>query len=368
MQKETKYYLSIAAAVLLLATAAWFLKNIFTYILVAGILAMFGEPLMKVFGRITLGRKKIPRSISALLALLSLLLVFLAFLALFIPLVVEEARIISSVKEEDVLNSFREPLNAVENFFGRFEVDYGEGKTFETYIQGKLASFLSFAQLSSIVNSLVGITGDFFVAVFAISFLTFFFLRDKAMIHQNILLLVPPKHIGAIREILSDTKRLLTRYFIGIGIQMVLVASLISTGLFIIGVENALIIGVLAGVANIIPYIGPFIGGSFAIVIGISSNLSDDFYSGILPLIGKICIVFVIVSVIDALFFQPYIYSSTVKAHPLEIFLVILIAGTLTGIGGMILAIPAYTVLRLIAREFLYNFQIVRKMTKDLDD
>lgn len=94
--------------------------------------------------------------------------------------------------------------------------------------------------------------------------------------------------------------------------------------------------------------------------------LELDFYGGILPLVVKVLIIFVVVQLIDNFVFQPLIYSSSVKAHPLEIFLVILAAGSLFGIGGMVLAIPTYTVFRVIAKEFFDQFKVVRSITRSI--
>jgi predicted PurR-regulated permease PerM len=70
--------------------------------------------------------------------------------------------------------------------------------------------------------------------------------------------------------------------------------------------------------------------------------------------------------VLDAALIQPFIFSKSVKAHPLEVFLVILVAGTVAGIPGMIFAIPSYTIFRVIAREFLSGFKIIRKLTEKI--
>jgi len=80
----------------------------------------------------------------------------------------------------------------------------------------------------------------------------------------------------------------------------------------------------------------------------------------------KISGTLIIINLLDAFFFQPTIYANVVKAHPLEIFLVILLAGSLAGIPGMILAIPTYTVLRIIAKEFLNKYPVVKRVTKNI--
>jgi predicted PurR-regulated permease PerM len=133
-----------------------------------------------------------------------------------------------------------------------------------------------------------------------------------------------------------------------------------------LNIENAFLIGFLAGIINVIPYIGPIIGATFGVIIGITTNLDLDFYSQIIPLSFKIISVFAIMQIIDNFIFQPLIFSNSVKAHPLEIFIVVLSAGTLWGITAMLVAIPFYTILRVMAKEFLSDFKFVQKLTKNI--
>lgn len=164
-----------------------------------------------------------------------------------------------------------------------------------------------------------------------------------------------------------ETKRLLTRYFIGLCIDLTLVISLMTLGMWILGFKNALMIGFFVGIMNIVPYVGPFIGASIGILLGLSSNLELDFSTQMVPLIFEMLGVFVIVNLLDAMVLQPTIYSNSVKAHPLEIFLVIMMAGSIAGIPGMMLAIPSYTVLRIVAKEFFNKFYLVKSFTKNID-
>jgi len=137
--------------------------------------------------------------------------------------------------------------------------------------------------------------------------------------------------------------------------------------MWILGFKNALMIGFFVGIMNIVPYVGPIIGASIGILLGLSSNLTMDFSTQMVPLIFEMLGVFVVVNLLDAMVLQPTIYSNSVKAHPLEIFLVIMMAGSIAGIPGMMLAIPSYTVLRIIAKEFFNKFYLVKSLTKNID-
>lgn len=367
MQNKSKYFL-IALAILLIALVAWYLKTIVIYICVAIIISLIGQPLVRIFSSLKIKNFRLPVSVSALSALATISLILGIFVSLFIPLLIEEARIISKINPNEVVTAFREPLANLNYDLQKFQIRYGNGESPEAYLAKQLTSFFGLQEVSSYAQGMVSFTASLIGGTLAILFMAFFFMKDEHMIYNTILLLTPPKHIPAIKEILSDTKRLLTKYFIGILLDMLFVAILTAIALYFLGVKNFLLIGMFAGLMNVIPYVGPLIGAVFGIFIGVTSNLELDFYTELLPLIYKISVVFLIIQLIDAFVFQPLVISNIVKAHPLEIFLVILIAGTMAGIGGMIIAVPVYTILRIIAKEFLNNFKIVQKLTAELEE
>ena len=124
--------------------------------------------------------------------------------------------------------------------------------------------------------------------------------------------------------------------------------------------------GLILGIINVIPYVGPWLGLFIAIIMGVASHINQDINTVIIPLITYMIIVEAITHTIDNIVFQPVIFSNSVRAHPLEILVVVLASGFAAGIPGMIFGIPAYTVLRVFAREFFYNFKAVQKITSSL--
>ena len=146
------------------------------------------------------------------------------------------------------------------------------------------------------------------------------------------------------------------------------ILTLVTLGMTIIGVgfRHGVVIGLVAAVLNIIPYLGPWIGAAIGVVLGVASHLYLDFSTELLPLIGYMVAVFTVVQITDNAIFQPVIFGTSVKAHPLEIFIVIIVAASLAGVVGMILAIPAYTVLRVFAKEFFNNFRVIQKLTEKI--
>ena len=146
---------------------------------------------------------------------------------------------------------------------------------------------------------------------------------------------------------------------------------LIALGLSLFDIHYAITIALFAASVHFIPYLGPILSITFGVLVGVSTaslgvetseitativNTNAIKISETVVLI-KILIVFISVYALDSVFFQPLIFSKSVKAHPLEIFLVIFAGATLAGIVGMILAIPAYTILKVIITEFLVGYR-----------
>lgn len=362
-------YILIVAGILLAVYFTWYFINIVSYILISAVLSLIGRPVVGFLGRIHIWKFKIPRAFQALITLLLFWGVFFAFFRIFIPLIVSELNTLSTIDTLSIVETFKEPLQTVENFIDRYQIGASTEFTVEHFITEKLTSVLNIGILTSLFGSFAGLLGNIFIAIFSISFITFFFLKDEHMFAEGILLLVPDKHVEAFKHAMGSTRKLLGRYFVGILGQVTGIITLVTIGLTIVGVglNHSLLIGLIAGIMNVIPYLGPIFGTTIGLLLGIATHLHLDFKSELLPLVGLMLIVFVIVQLIDNFIFQPLIYSSSVNAHPLEIFLVILLAGSMAGIAGMILAIPVYTVLRVFAKEFFNKFKVVKKLTRKIN-
>ena len=221
--------------------------------------------------------------------------------------------------------------------------------------------------MGAVLGNLISAAGNIFVGVFAIFFISFFFIKDENMFEDLVLLIVPEKHDKATRNVIQDSKELLKRYFVGVSVEILSVMLLIALGLWIFGIENALLIGFFGGIMNIIPYLGPVIGSAMGIILGITATMAGGNYSELVPTFFKLLGVFVTVQLVDNNILVPLIYAKSVKSHPLEIFLVIIMGGSLAGLVGMLMAVPVYTVLRVIAREFFQQFRVVQKITETMD-
>ena len=327
-----------------------------------------GRPLVDLFCRIRIKKWVFPRSLSALLTLAIIWGLIILFFVIFVPLVTRQINYFSTIDSGKIVQIIADPVKKVESLFRAFNKDIAKDLSIQDYVVGKVAGVLNINMIQNFIGSLIGILGNIMIAVFSITFITFFFLKDQRLFFESILMWVPDKYVDNVIRALYSIKRLLTRYFIGIVIQSTCIMILITIGMTIAGIDfqQALVMGLILGILNVIPYVGPWIGLFIAIIMGVASHINQDFNTVVLPLVTYMIIVEAVTHLIDNVVFQPVIFSNSVKAHPLEIFVVVLAAGFAAGIPGMIFGIPAYTVMRVLAREFFYNFKAVQKITSSL--
>jgi predicted PurR-regulated permease PerM len=343
----------------------WRFSFLIVYILIAAIVSIIGHPVVRMLDRLKIGKFRMPHGLSTLITLLFLLTCFLSLFAIFLPLILQEAQTIAQLDLNKIGSQLQGPLGWVEdqmNWMGLLPPEH----TLQQLIAEKAKSMVSVANLTSFLNGILGFAGSFFIDLFSVMFIAFFFLKDEHMFEDIILLIVPEEHTTATHNVLHDSQALLVRYFIGVCFEIIGGMTLITLAFMVLGVENALLLGFFAGILNLIPYLGPIFGSVMALTIGITQVLATGNLSTINSLSVKIVAVIFIVHYLDTMLFQPIIYSNSVKAHPLEIFFAIIIGGSLGGIVGMLIAVPAYTVLRVIGREFFSKFRVVQKLTRDL--
>ncbi len=366
--KETLRNILIFCGILLLLACAWFFRNIVAYILVSGVFSIMGRPLVDLFCKIKIWNWSFPRSISALITLLIIWGVIILVLVIFVPLVTRQIDYFSSIDSSKIVQIVSGPIDRVENILKSLNKNISNNLSIQGYIADKVAGILNIKMIQNFIGSLISILGNVIIAIFSITFITFFFLKDQRLFFESILMWVPDKYVDNFTRALYSIKKLLTRYFIGIVIQSSCIMILVTIGMTIVGIEfqQALVMGLIIGILNVIPYAGPWIGLAIAITMGIASHINQDFSTVVVPLVYYMILVEAITHLIDNIVFQPVIFSNSVRAHPLEIFIVVLAAGFAAGIPGMILGIPAYTVIRVFAREFFYNFKAVQKITSGL--
>jgi predicted PurR-regulated permease PerM len=357
--KRNWIYLPLIA---ILLVGAWYFQDIIAYILVAGIISLIGEPIIRFLCNLQFKGRRFPRPLAAFLTIAGLLSVFVGIIALFVPMLAHEARKLSGLNVEEVITNIQGPITTAKEYINRFKLT-DTPIVLETELKHILTNLFNISAVGNSVQYALGITGNIFIGFFSITFITFFFLKDQGLFKQMIMTLVPDQYEERFAKVLHKSKELLTRYFIGVIIQMAIVMAIVTIGLAIVGIDNAILLGFIAGLFNIIPYVGPMIGGVIGIAIGLSTNAAGLDLNGLLSLGTQMGIVYGIAQLLDNNVLQPYIYSQSVKAHPLEIFLVIMMAGNVAGITGMIIAVPTYSIGRVFVGEFFNQFKVVKALT-----
>ncbi len=365
MNKLSKYIVicAVSAVVLFLA---WYFSNILTCILISAVLALIGNPIMNFLTSVKLGKYNLPNSFAALITLVLIAVILSGLILFIIPLLGKIVGEMSSLNLEEINGKLAVPLQDINMKLHELFPTMDKGFTIEQMLMEKIRAIFSFSLFTDAFNSVTTFIINTFISIFTIVFVTFFFLKDNSTFPNMILMFIPDKYEENTRRAISGINSLLIRYFTGISIEAISITIINTLGLhFICGVsfQMSVVLAFLSGVLNVIPYIGPLTAGAFGTIMGIISFYSSGTDPNLAVETIKLICVFTATHLVDVFIFQPYIYSNSVKAHPLEIFLVILIAGNVAGIVGMLIAIPAYTVMRVIAKEFFSRFKLVQKLT-----
>jgi len=365
--KQVLKYTGYILVLLIIGFLIWRFYYLIGWVLIAAVLSFIGHPLVEYFDRIHIRKFHIPHTMSAILALLVIVLFFIGVLAIFVPLIINQAEAISKIDVSRLGENFQGPMQWIDEKMHDIGA-ISDGQSMQDFLVSKIKSVVNVKSVGNVLGGFVNAAGNIFIGFFSILFISFFFLKDENMFEEGLMVVIPEKHHDAITRVVADSKNLLMRYFVGVVLEVLGVMSLITLGLWILGIKNALLIGFFGGIMNIIPYLGPVIGSLIGISLGITSTLAFGSSIELWPVIIKLASVFLVVNFIDNNILVPMIYSKSVKSHPLEIFIVIIMGGGLAGLPGMLLAVPVYTLLRVIAKEFFNQFRVVKKLTETMDE
>lgn len=373
-EKLAKFFY-FAVIISLVSVICWYFRSTLIYIVLAAVVALMSRPIYKFLMRIRVKKFHFPDWLASLLSMLVVAVCFMCIIFLVFPVVGGVASDISSANVNNLASSAREPLVRInEKIRELFPFLVNSDFRIESFFIDRFSEWTSgsSASITSIVGSLASFTANFFVAVFAIFFISFFFIKSPGIFSSFIIAFIPDKFDEMVRESLKKISNLISRYLIGITLEVIGVSLINFLGLWAIakmGFGYSIGIAFMTGVLNLIPYLGPLLG----IVLGTSLSLTIKyicvtsyglgvgFISFVLILLG----IFIFTQLIDVYVFQPVIYSTSVKVHPLEIFIVFLLAATMAGPVGMLVAIPAYTVVRVIAKQFFPKWKPIRMLTKN---
>lgn len=336
----------------------WAIRSVLLYMVIAAVLMLVASPAVDLLDHLHVGRFKMPKTLSVVTVLTVLVLLLAGIVSLLFPLVASQAENLqlfdASRAKENVMALYHNIINMA--------VSYGLIEDAAAFSPDFIKN-IDFSFLPNLINTVVSSVGNVAVMVFAVLFFAFFFLKERSRVSSFILSIVPDGTETKMSQTMTKTSQLLSRYVIGLLIQQTVIFVFTLILLLFFDVDNAFLVATIVALFNIIPYIGPCIGGVLVVGVTMLGLLGQpDIISHSLGVLGG----FLCIQLFDNFISQPLIFSSSVKAHPLEIFTVTLIGGALMGITGMIVAVPMYTLVRIIAKEFFWEFKIVRVFTKNI--
>ena len=343
----------------------WYFREVVVYILVSALFAIVGRPLVSLLSKIKIKQFAVPRWLAAAVTLVLLWVVLGGLLSLIIPLVAGKIYELSSLDLRLALEGVEAPLERLQNYISTIFVLPETHFSISDIIVSTIRRFLNYDTVNSVVSSIINTGMSAVIVIFSVSFITFFFLKEDGLFSSMVSAIFPDKYAENVHRAIDKVSLLLSRYFTGLLTESLIISAIIAFVLLLFGmeIEDACFIAVIMGLLNVIPYAGPAAGVLVSIFIGVVSPIEGCTIAYTLTVI--LCTICAVKGV-DDFVLQPTIYSSKVSAHPLEIFIVILMAGSVGGIVGLLVAVPSYTVLRVFAKEFFSEVSLVRKLTKEI--
>ena len=362
-------YILFAAIFCIGAVVCWYFRNVIIYILLAVVVSLISQPIMSLLQKIRIKGKKGPDWLLATFTLFITMLVFILFVTLIVPVVSGIVKGVSLTGIENAARNISIPLANLNEFLIDSFPKLGSDFRIEVVLFEEIKKILDVSAFSSVIGSAASVVSSIGIGLFSVCFISFFFIKDRNLFGKMVASIVPDKYEQNAVDALSDIGHLLTRYFSGVLIEMTGVALVNFIGLILIarlGFNAAIGIAVLTGILNIIPYVGPLLGGvigtALALVIKYSSLVPIGLNVSFLWFTVIVIAIFCFTQLVDNFLYQPLIYSTSIKATPLEIFIVLLIAGQIGGPLGMLIAIPSYTAARVIAFRFFGHIKAIRRL------
>ncbi len=349
--------LAVLVGIVFLVWLLYEIQALILYIGLALVLSLIGRPLVLFLQR----RLRFGNTFASVITLLLILGTFSLLMSIFVPIVIEQGKHISQIDFEQVKADLNELNIQASEYLGVDHFQMVEAVKRTSYVQN-----LDVEIIPSFIDIFFGNIASTIIGIFSVLFISFFLLKDENLIARSVLAFSKRGDEEKFKRILITVKELLSRYFIGLLLQISILALFYSVLLLYLDVNDAVAVAIICAFLNIVPYLGPLIGWVLMLLVIVSNNLGADFSSGLLPLLLIATGGYSIAQLFDNFISQPVIFGHSVRSHPLEIFIVILIGGFVFGIPGMILAVPTYTTLKVVAKEFLSEYKIVKRLTKNM--
>ncbi|RMA64227.1 AI-2E family transporter [Ulvibacter antarcticus] len=349
--------IAVITGILLLLWFVFKIQALILYIGIAAVISLIGRPIVNFLKR----RIKFSNTLASVTTLLMVIASFILLLSIFIPIIVKQSKNISEIDFDLVKTDLNELNIQASDYLGVEQINIVEAIKRTEFVQN-----FSLEIIPSFIDIFFQNIGSFAIGLGSVLFISFFLLKDDRLFTKTVVVFVDPGREERFERVLSKIKELLSRYFVGLILQILILTVFYTVILVIFGIENPLAIAMICAFLNLVPYLGPVLGWVVMMLVVVSNNLGADFSTELLPLLSYVFIGYCIAQIFDNIITQPVIFGKSVRSHPLEIFIVILIGGYLFSIAGMILAVPTYTALKVISKEFFAEYKIVKRLTKNL--
>lgn len=336
----------------------WRFSELTMYFLAAVALSFVGKPVVSWVAQRRMGSKQLGNNIGAGAALSLMALFGMGVMMMFAPLVQEQLQALGQLDSKQLTRHWNEALRLVDDWTTGIDLS-GEGMRNSAYLAEQAMELVQLNNASTLFSGIIASIGNVFVTGFSVVFMAFFLMREPELFKDLVLALTPETKRQAMTRIMERSGQMLTRYFGGLVIQVVIVTVVVGLGLTLLGVPHGWLLGLLAGLCNLIPYLGPLLGAGVGALVMISSGVEWHDFAWAMG-------AYLAAQAVDNVFTQPVIFAKRVFAHPLEIFVVISVAGSLAGPAGMVLAIPTYTLFRIVATEFFQEFPWIQALTQSM--
>ena len=325
------------------------------------LVAILGSPLVKLLNRISVRKHKLPGSISVSITLILLTGLFAGLFYVLVPLLIDQVKIISSINFEGLFSYYQKEISGMEDLLQKMGI-MADNYTLDVFIKEKSLAMVDYNQVSMMATGILAFTGSFFFNLFSVLFISWYVLCDFNVIHKFVIKIVPQEYKADTNDFLKLSRTMISRYTLGLILDTLAVMVSYAIILSVLGIKGAIIIAILAGSLNLIPYIGPVIGIIIGIAIGFISYISNGIYAGLDVIAIKIGLGMLAVIILDNLFYEPFIQGESIHAHPLEIFLVIMAGEVIGGVAAMIVIVPVYGILKILVTRFLHHFPQIQKI------
>lgn len=363
-KKYQVYWFSLAG---ILATfLLWYFRVIALYILFAMFLTFVLNPLVNYLSKGKIVKFRVPRIISTVIAFALFFGLLSLFFGTIFPLISTEVDHLKSVDPTQFTTVFDNQIYYIEHLLIDNNLTEKAPGFLKPLLTEELNNWMNQENAGNLISGFFnGITNGV-IGLFSVLFISFFSLKDENLLKKSVANIIPGKYYTDYINVFNNIENLLSRYFIGLLIQATIISTIVSIALMLIGINNYILIGILVGIINVIPYLGQVISIALALLLGVASNIDIINSDYLLFFLLKITSIVVATQTLDSFIFQPIIFSKSVKAHPLEIFLMVFVGGTIAGPFGMFLAIPIYTIIK-VTYIGLHRVYVKEKVASSLE-